>query len=364
MHHWFREYFTLHRKEQRGFIALAILLLAVIALPGIYNYFFPPKFPDINISYLQAPPESDSLDNKTSETNLFVFDPNKSSAMDFEDLGIDQEIVERILLFREKGGRFYQRDDFLLIYGISKTDYLRLRKYIRIERKMNSGIIKGKTNVIIDINKSTQEEWMELWGIGPSISARIIKYRNAIGGFDSINQLKTIYGIDSVLFHSLKPQLVYSENPFSPPKVQDSLLETSKISLRIAININTADSGELTKLSGIGPVLAVRIIKYRNLLGGFYHTGQLEEVFGIDSTTIKGFKKTIEADSNFILKLNINRLSAFELSRHPYISRTLADQLIKLRLKKGKLTDLGSLKEIYFLNREQYAKIRHYISVE
>ena len=52
-------------------------------------------------------------------------------------------------------------------------------------------------------------------------------------------------------------------------------------SVSFPININTATSAQLENLPGIGPVIAQRIVDYRNANGPFTSTGQLINVSGI-----------------------------------------------------------------------------------
>ncbi len=63
-----------------------------------------------------------------------------------------------------------------------------------------------------------------------------------------------------------------AENPESG--LQEVLVEKS-------IDINRADEKELDKLPGIGPVLAERIVQYREENGGFYDIEELKDVQGI-----------------------------------------------------------------------------------
>jgi DNA uptake protein ComE-like DNA-binding protein len=43
--------------------------------------------------------------------------------------------------------------------------------------------------------------------IGEVFSKRICKYRNILGGFNSISQLMEVYGMDSIRFESIRPFL-------------------------------------------------------------------------------------------------------------------------------------------------------------
>jgi len=60
--------------------------------------------------------------------------------------------------------------------------------------------------------------------------------------------------------------------------------------VRGPVNINTAAMDELVRLSGVGDVLAARIIAYRKEHGPFASLDDLNRVSGIGSATIDGFR--------------------------------------------------------------------------
>ena len=62
------------------------------------------------------------------------------------------------------------------------------------------------------------------------------------------------------------------------------------------ININTASAGELETLPGIGPVLAQRVIDYRQVNGPFRKPEDIKEVKGIGEVTFEQLRQLISID--------------------------------------------------------------------
>ncbi len=100
---------------------------------------------------------------------------------------------------------------------------------------------------------------------------------------------------------------------------------------RKKILLNSCDSALLTQLPGIGPVLASRIIKYRNLLGGYYSINQLKEVYGLKEENFDKAKNQIILDKNDISKFSLDTASFKTMVRHPYIGKDMAWKIINFR---------------------------------
>ena len=128
-----------------------------------------------------------------TEIKLMPFDPNNASESALLSLGLDKNTVKNVLKYREKGGKFYKKEDLKKIYGFSDLDYLRIENYIQIADNHTVTNYNSITNVqndlkknetikipsIIDVNKATSEEWLQLRGIGATFAARIIEIGRA-----------------------------------------------------------------------------------------------------------------------------------------------------------------------------------------
>jgi DNA uptake protein ComE-like DNA-binding protein len=127
------------------------------------------------------------------------------------------------------------------------------------------------------------------------------------------------------------------------------------------IDINTADSMTFVKLPGIGPVLSVRIIKYRRLLGGFVRVEQLKEVYGLPAETYEMIKGRVYADSAQVSRININSATYKEILRLPYFEKYEVTAILKYRELKGRINNIGDLIDNKLLTIEKARKVNPYL---
>ncbi|MBL4715217.1 MAG: helix-hairpin-helix domain-containing protein [Bacteroidia bacterium] len=129
------------------------------------------------------------------------------------------------------------------------------------------------------------------------------------------------------------------------------------------VDVNKADSTELIKVKGIGPVLSSRIIKYRNLLGGYTTISQIKEVYGMDSIRFHELENSFSLSDSIITKMNINEVSKKILYTHPYIDYKIANSIINYREQHGKYQELVEIKKSYIITEEIFSKIAPYLTI-
>jgi len=129
----------------------------------------------------------------------------------------------------------------------------------------------------------------------------------------------------------------------------------------IIIELNTCDSAALESLPGVGPVLSSRIIKYRNLLGGYASVEQLREVYGLKPATFDLISGRLKADATLIRKININTADFRKLIRLPYFEKAEVTSILNYRKEKGKIASLEELVDKQLITKEKIEKIRWYI---
>ena len=93
----------------------------------------------------------------------------------------------------------------------------------------------------------------------------MLNFIEAGGVFRVKSDLMKMYSISDLDYEKLAEFILLPE--------KDTLIKKQQVEYikeKILIEINSADSAELVKLKGIGLSYAKRIMKYRNLLGGYY----------------------------------------------------------------------------------------------
>ena len=134
-----------------------------------------------------------------------------------------------------------------------------------------------------------------------------------------------------------------------------------KLAAGETILLNATDTVEWKKIPGIGSTFAARIVKYRNLLGGFVSVEQLREVYGIDNELFSRISPYIQADENFA-KLRINELEFKELLRHPYLNYKQVRAIVNLRKRKGDIASIHELAMLDEFTSEDIFRIEPYLA--
>jgi DNA uptake protein ComE-like DNA-binding protein len=127
------------------------------------------------------------------------------------------------------------------------------------------------------------------------------------------------------------------------------------------LDLNSCDSASLEALPGIGPVLSARIIKYRNLLGGFASISQLKEVYGLSEETFNMISGRISADSLALRKIEINSADFKQIIRFPYFNKYEVTAILKYRELKGKISTMNELIDNKLIPIEKAVKVKPYL---
>ena len=221
------EYFTFNRRERNGvFVLLSIILLLILYL-SFADYFYSAEKIDFSrfekeINEFEA--EQKKLADSISEmrTHYFTGDPivsdsNKTESNDSKEKNFHTS--QKVYQKKTKNGNF-------LFLGRSKGER-------------------------IELNSADTIELKKIKGIGSVFAKRIVKFRDALGGFVTKEQLLEVYGLDRERFDLISLQIT---------------LEDAHIK---KININSASVYDLEKHPYINKRLAVAIFTHRTTVGDY-----------------------------------------------------------------------------------------------
>lgn len=283
--------FGLSLQERKGFLLGILFVTLLFCIPLVFKGVINQKELEIVVEYIHDTKLSQTNSQKKKEAKYknefgmkgervksikgerFAFDPNTISSNDWKRLGLSEKQAEVILKYRERGGIFRVKEDLKKMYVVSDELYDHLESFIHISEPQNIYVSGEKTiktkdkftqsNLKIELNSSDTTELMQLRGIGPVFSKRIIKYRDLLGGFYAVEQLKDVYGLEQT-YEDIEEYLTV-----------DTTLITK-------IQINTISEAELSKHPYINYKEAKIIINYREQHGGFENETDLERIKGLD----------------------------------------------------------------------------------
>ena len=174
-----------------------------------------------------------------------------------------------------------------------------------------------------------------------------------IGGYRNIDEFAECYAVDSVMVERLRPYIIF-------PKVE--VVEVVREpDVTFPIDINSADSATLLRVRGIGQKSVVHILRYRELLGGYYSVEQISELAVVTDENFCIFSQQIYCDSAEIEKIYINFARPKELEVHPYLSNRMLKRIINHRELKGGWSTIEEMIDSKIFNTEEAARIAPYL---
>lgn len=251
-------------------------------------------------------------------------------------------------------------------------DYSRFEKQIDLfYASMNDtksipkkNIAYNKDTCIIDVN-SPQIDLLHCIGINDHLANTWINFTKKGGTFKTIEEVKKLWGMNDSIFNTIAPYLTLCKNEskeinstFSNKTWQNTKKSEKKVEM---IEINTADTIELKKLPGIGKSFALRIVKYRNRLGGFYAKEQLMEIYGFKQELFDKISPYIYVDVFEIKKININTSDYSTLIQNPYFTKEAVKTILQYRKNYGKFNNGNDLLIHQIINEDEWSKLKWYI---
>ncbi|MGN6419934.1 MAG: helix-hairpin-helix domain-containing protein [Pseudobacter sp.] len=343
-----KEYIAFSRKERRGVIVLLTLLIIVIAVPP----FFPERGTGVNedarLAWQERVAEwkrmgkekpgyikekgasgNDGARNRFSEeqadtrfegmrspiadngnvlsvpaSGLFPFDPNTLTTKGWQQLGIPDKVIRTILHYISKGGQFRKPEDIEKIYGMRPVDAKRLLPFVKIE------------------------------AIGTNRPGWITRHQPGKLRPDSTN---AVVNNTSLPFPAVRKKRYTN------------------------LDVNTADTAAWSGFPGIGSKLALRIVNYREKLGGFHSPDQVGETWALPDSTFQKIKPWLQCPAPSLRKIRINEATVEELKQHPYLRWNLANAIVQYRQQHGTFRSAADLQGIILLTPLLITKIAPYI---
>lgn len=265
-------------KQQR--IGVFILFLIMI---GLQLFYF---LSDFNISEaknsereewlaLQSEIDQQKLTEKDVKPTVYLFNPNFISDYKGYKLGMSVEEIDRLMAFRKENKYVNSAEEFQAVTGVSDSllkeisplfkfpDWKQNKKNYSVEKKefIVKNFPKKEKLEIININEATQEDLMKIYGIGEGLSSRILKQKEIVGSFVSMEQMKEIWG--------LSPEVINELNAHFKVVIPLNLKK---------INVNDASLKELAQFSYFKYGLAKQIVTYRSMNGNFNNIEDLSKI--------------------------------------------------------------------------------------
>lgn len=224
------------------------------------------------------------------------FDPNTASFEALCALGLNPKAANNIIQYRQKGGRFKKPEDLRKMYALKPEEATLLIPFVKIETVGEMAEVAGNGNssaelfaavapskhkpipISINVNRADSATWQLLPGIGAKRAVSILKFREKLGGFVSIEQVGETFGLPDSVFQKIKNNLEWE-----PGQIEQ-------------LSLNHATEAELKAHPYIGWQWAKLIVAYRNQHGPYATVDDLMKIHIMKKEWLEQVRAYLKAD--------------------------------------------------------------------
>jgi competence protein ComEA len=285
LRHQIKSFFGFSRAQTNGFVALLMIISIALFSKPLYHAWVSNRPIDFSkerkvLDSLTAQWNLQQLEvskiaaNKEVVVTLFAFNPNTVKEDELKALGFSSRLTKGLINYRMKGGEFRVKSDVKKLYGMDSAFYNTLAPYIVLPEKITyeknlTSFTKKEKPAAFNLNEADTAQFQSIYGIGPTLAKRIVKYREGLGGFVNNEQLKEVYGLDSTVVSKLLKASFLTED-FTPRK----------------ININIAEESMLSAHPYFSKKIAKTIVTYRFQHGKFQSVDDLRRIETLDKKVL------------------------------------------------------------------------------
>lgn len=272
-----------------------LLLLIIVGIQIAY-YFREVKFEeDKSLEKqewlsLQSQIDTAKVEKANYKQTIYPFNPNFITDFKGYKLGMSTAEIDRLLEYRKKNLYVNSAEEFQALTKVSDSLLATMVPYFKFpdwvkNKKQSKGFEKYPIQAyakkekfqIIDINLASQEDLVKVYGIGPGLSERILKQREALGGFMSMEQMNDVWGLSPEVIEKLNSQFKIGVVP-NVKKVK----------------INDASAKELQLFPYFRYPLNKEIVTYRSMNNGIKNADDLIKIKGFPVDKVKIIDRYLE----------------------------------------------------------------------
>ena len=218
-----------------------------------------------------------------------------------------------------------------------------------------------KPPFIFDPNTASSSTLMSL-GFSANLASTLENYRAKGGFIQSGKDLYKIWGMPPLLAERLAP-FVRTISKSTQNKAWLSA-KGPVYAAAAPIDINTATVNEFEALRGIGPVLAARIVGFREKQGGFVRVQDLLLVYGVKDSLLLTLSPYLRLEESRVPRSNFNQASVLQLVQKAGLQPVVAQAVVRWRQQNGAFATFDELENFEGLSAASMAALKRLFFID